>query len=545
MRKFFAGMLAALLVVGVTFLGGTASANNSQNRSDRAERRARNHLAGRGVDVGRLRARLVDHDDLGMSHVRFSQTAGGVRVFGHELITHEKADGKFIETSGELFGGPVNSTTPALGAADAVQLAKAEFGQEAGAVAELVIYPQGGAGVLSYLVDIKNTDVNTSEPRREMIVIDALTGAVVDRWNNLQTSATTGTGHGFYAGQVTGLPIDLTSGTHYLFDVPNNGKTFDYKNRTCSIMGCTKTGDIYTSADNIFGATGSLSDRQSIGVDAHFFAERTLSYFKSTFGRNGIDNNGNTNLRFGFMVSRTHYGNNYNNAFWDGASMTYGDGDGSTYRPFDAVDVVGHEMMHGITERTSDLTYSNESGAANESFSDIFGLVVEFHTGTRTGFGGVSYPADFWIGEDLYYSNDPANPTRGIRNMEDPHKEGDPCHYTERYTGTSDNGGVHINSGIMNKVFMLLAFAVTNGRNHKDVELNGANATTVNAIGLADAAKIAYDADTKYCTASDTYARVANAWMNAAKARYGAGTVQAQQTFNAWKASGVTPTVTP
>jgi thermolysin len=280
-----------------------------------------------------------------------------------------------------------------------------------------------------------------------------------------------------------------------------------------------------------------MSDRQSIGVDAHFFAERTLSYFRTTFGRNGIDNNNNKNLKFGFMVSRTHYGNNYNNAFWDGASMTYGDGDGTTYRPFDALDVVGHEMAHGITERTSNLQYQNESGAANESFSDIFGVVIEFKTGTLTGAGGVSYPADWWIGEDLYYTNNPSNPTRGIRSMSNPHAEGDPDHYSERYTGTSDNGGVHINSGIQNYLFYLL---VVGGTNHKDT-----TGTTVTAIGLDDAAAIAYDADTKYCTATDTYAKVANAWVTAAKNRFGAGSTQSQQTFNAWKSGGVTPTVAP
>ena len=319
-------------------------------------------------------------------------------------------------------------------------------------------------------------------------------------------------------------------------EIPNNGKTTDYANKTCPPVGCRSTGTVYSSADSIFGTNGAPSDRESIGVDAHFFAERTLSYFRSTFGRNGIDNNNNS-LKWTFMVSRTHYGSNYNNAFWDGSSMTYGDGDGTTYRPFDAVDVVGHEMIHGITERTSNLTYSNESGAANESFSDIFGTVVEFYTGTRTGYNNVSYPPDYWMGEDLYYSNNPSNPTRGIRNMQDPHIEGDPCHYSERYTGTSDNGGVHINSGIMNKVWYLLT---NGGTNHADT-----TGTSVTGIGMTASAAIAYDADTKYCTASDTYAKVANAWVNAARGRYGAGSTQAVQSYNAWKACGVTPTQLP
>ncbi len=151
--------------------------------------------------------------------------------------------------------------------------------------------------------------------------------------------------------------------------------------------------------------------------------------------------------------------------------------------------------------------------------------------------GGVSYPADWWIGEDLYYSSNPANPTRGIRNMSNTHAEGDPDHYSEKYTGTADNGGVHTNSGIQNYLFYLL---VSGGTNHADT-----TGTTVTGIGLDDAAAIAFDADTKYCTATDTYAKVANAWMNAAKNRFGAGSTQAQQTYNAWKAAGITPTVAP
>ncbi len=536
MRKFTLVCLLATIAVAAFFSPSLTPVSGQGGRVAQAESKARVHLARKGLKAENLKVRSVEFDDLGATHVRFAQTIAGVRVYGAELITHEKANRRFIEETEDLFTGAVGATTPNLTEADAITASKYMFGSEGRAEAELVLYPVGDVARLAYLVDIANTEGETNDPRREQIVVDAITGEMIEKWDNLQTAATTGTGYGYYAGTVTSLPIDLASGNHTLFDVPNNGKTYDYNNRTC-LFGCFSTGTIYSSTDNIFGATGALSDRQSIGVDAHFFAQKTLQYFFNTFGRRGIDNNNNLNLRFRFMVSRTHYGTNYNNAFWDGASMTYGDGDGTTYRPFDAVDVVGHEMMHGITERTSKLEYKNESGAANESFSDIFGTVIEFFVGARTGFGGQSYPADWWIGEDLFISSNPASPTRGIRNMSNTHAEGDPDHYSERYTGTADNGGVHINSGIMNYVFYLL---VNGGTNHADT-----TGTTVTGIGMSDASKIAYDADTVYCTAKNTYAQVANAWMNAAKNRFGAGSAQAQRTFNAWKACGVTPTVTP
>jgi Zn-dependent metalloprotease len=539
MRKFLANSLSATLAVGLgLFLtGGEAVAQKTSNRSETAQNKARLFLAQKGLNPERLKSKDVIADETG-NHVRFSQTIDGLRVFGGEIVTHEKTDGKFAASTDGLYKGEVPVAVPSFDKTQAVELVKPGFWDITSADTELVYYPQNGGLVLAYLIDAKNTDFQTSAPRREMIVVNAVTGEVVERWDNLQTAEALGTGQGFYSGTVNGFPVDLTGGTYTMFDVPNNGKTFDFANRTCNIFGCgSNTGTIYSSTSSTFGTNGSLSVRASVGVDAHHFAQRVLSFFKTTYSRNGIDNNGNRSLQLGYMVSRTHYGKKYNNAYWDGASMTYGDGDGTTYRPFDAIDVVGHEMTHGITERTSNLVYQNESGAANESFSDIFGAVVEFKTGTLTGANNVSYPSDWWIGEDLYYSNNPSSPTTGIRNMANTHASGDPDHYSERYTGTSDNGGVHTNSGIQNYAFYLLA---SGGTNHKDT-----TGTAVAGIGLDAAAAIAFDADTKYCLAQDTYARVANAWVNAARSRFGAGSTQAQQTYNAWKACGVTPSVAP
>jgi Zn-dependent metalloprotease len=503
---------------------------------------AKADLAGRGIDVAQLVVKDAIVDDIGNTHVRFNQYIDGARVWGGDVTSHDtKKAGKIA--GGETFKGIVNGKNPKLSSDDAIATAKAAFGGNAqiGASAELIVYPRGKfSGQLAYAVDISNTwsnEADLDDPHREMMIVDAHNGAILDRWNNLQTAATTGVGKGYFAGTINALAIDLTGSTYSLFDVANNGKTYDYKNKKCSLFGCSSAGTLFTSTDAVFGTDGSLANRESIGVDAHYFASKVLEYYRTTYGRNGIDNANNKNLGFGFMVSRTHYASRYNNAFWDGKSMTYGDGDGTTTRPFDAIDVVGHEMTHGITERTSNLSYSNESGAANESFSDIFGVTIEFSVGTVTGFGGQLYPADWWIGEDLYLSSNPASPTHGIRNMADPHIEGDPDHYSERYTGTSDNGGVHTNSGIQNKVYYLL---VNGGTNHADT-----TGTVVTGVGLANAAAIAYDADTKFCTSTSNFAAVANAFVNAAKARFGAASTQSQQAYNAWKACGVTPSVAP
>ena len=534
-------LAAVLMMLAATSGLAVEAVREGMEAPERVVGRAMEALEARGIASNRVAPTMVMKDEAGNKHVRFNQMINGVPVFGRFLVTHElrqrgfAVDGDLVAT-----GYPV-STEPRLSAAQAVANAIVDFGGDGVGSARLVLLPRDGVMVLAYDVDVKNTvGVEVDEPRRERMFIDAHTGATLERFNNLMTAkpgtggggggtvtATVGTGYGFFAGAVTTLAI-ASDGTNFLMhDVPNNGKTYDFANGSCNVFGCgTKTGTLYTSADNVFGTNGILSERQSIGVDAHFFAQKTLAYFSSTFGRNGIDNNNNKNLAMGHMVSRTHYGRGYNNAFWDGASMTYGDGDGTTRNPYDAIDVVGHEMTHGITERTSDLVYQNESGAANESYSDIFGAVIEFKTGPIVGYGPKTYVADWFIGEDIYKVQDG---TKAIRNMADPHQQGDPDHYSERYTGTDDSGGVHINSGIQNKVFYLLA---EGGTHH----LGG----TVSAIGLDQAAAVAYNALTVYTTNSNaTYAQTAKAWVTAANNLYGASVASTVQ--SAWLACGVTP----
>ena len=134
--------------------------------------------------------------------------------------------------------------------------------------------------------------------------------------------------------------------------------------------------------------------------------------------------------------------------------MTYGDGDGTTFTPLTTLDICGHEMTHGVTERTANLTYAKESGALNESWSDILGAMVELYARRRNA------TSDTWkIGEQAYTPNTAGD---ALRHMDDPHAVGDPDHYSERlYPGTctpsnaNDQCGVHTNSSIANKAFYL------------------------------------------------------------------------------------------
>ena len=144
-------------------------------------------------------------------------------------------------------------------------------------------------------------------------------------------------------------------------------------------------------------------------------------------GRNGIFGDGSGSY------NRVHYGTNYANAFWDGTRMTYGDGDGSNYGPLTSLDVAGHEMSHGVTENTADLTYSGESGGLNESTSDIFGTMVEFYAANPED------PADYLIGEEFDLQTH-----LGFRRMDQPSSDGASVDCWDSGVGQLD---VHYSSG--------------------------------------------------------------------------------------------------
>ena len=169
-------------------------------------------------------------------------------------------------------------------------------------------------------------------------------------------------------------------------------------------------------------------------------------YFKDTFGLNSIDGNGLN------IISNIHYGVDYNNAFWDGDEMTYGDGDGIEFTDFaSAIDVVAHELAHGVTQFLANLEYRSQSGALNEHFSDVFGTVIK-----QKYLKQDISEADWLIGDSVVTEDFPG---MAIRSMKAPGTANDfdnqPDHMDNYYSGTADNQGVHINSGIPNKAFYL------------------------------------------------------------------------------------------
>ena len=166
-----------------------------------------------------------------------------------------------------------------------------------------------------------------------------------------------------------------------------------------------------TDADDVWDLNqGTASPTQAAAVDAHYYAGVVDDFYTTVFGRNSLDDNGFK------IISKVHFDQSYCNAFWNGQFMTYGDGDGATCIPLSGgLDVDGHEMTHGVTEFTSNLIYENESGALNESFSDMMGNTMEFYAAARNA--DPAAQPDWLIGEDVI-SNATGN--NGFRNMGDP-----------------------------------------------------------------------------------------------------------------------------
>ncbi len=182
----------------------------------------------------------------------------------------------------------------------------------------------------------------------------------------------------------------------------------------------------------------------------------TYDFFKKIYGRNSIDDNG---LR---MDSSVHYRVGFNNAFWNGQQMVYGDGDGKIFERFTkSLDVIGHELSHGVIQYEADLIYQNQSGALNEHFADVFGSLIKQYKKKQT-----AAKADWLIGAELL-----GKTINGValRSMKDPGtayddpllgKDPQPAHMKDYFKTTQDNGGVHINSGIPNKAFYELAISL-------------------------------------------------------------------------------------
>ncbi|HMB55663.1 MAG TPA: M4 family metallopeptidase [Arenimonas sp.] len=509
-------------------LGGTASAARMQERqpgNDDATGRAEQGLRANGrtahvssQDQFQARDVIVDAD--GTEHVRFDRTYQGLQVIGGDVVVHSRG-GRFKDATLTQDSDINLSISPRLNSTDAIVSAGGEFGSDfvGSPSAELVVFArEKGASRLAYRVGMVGGETDGT-PRDMTYIIDAKTGRVLDRWTNVFTASAAGTGRTLYSGNVA-LTTNSVSGGYELRD-PSRGNNYttNLKNKTAG------AGTIFTDADNTWG-NNAVSDTASAAADAQYGVSKTWDYYKNVLGRNGIANNG------AGSYNKVHYGRKYVNAFWSDSCfcMSYGDGDGVTYGPLVNIDVAGHEMSHGVTSRSANLTYSGESGGLNEATSDIFGTMVEFYANNS------SDTPDYLIGEKIYISN--PNNTKALRFMFKPSLDGAS---PDCYTSTIGNLDVHYSSGVANHFFYLLAegAVVPAGFNLTKSQLVCNGNTAITGVGRDAAAKIWYRALTVYLTSSSKYTNARASTLKAATDLYGAGSAQYNAVAAAWSAVSV------
>ncbi|MFI1166859.1 M4 family metallopeptidase [Streptomyces sp. NPDC020801] len=463
----------------------------------------------------------VVKDADGTLHTRYERTYAGLPVLGGDLIVHTSKAGRTEGvTRATRATIKVASLKPQIATAkaekQALTAAKAAGSQKTAAdqAPRKVIWAGNGTPVLAYETVVGGLQ-DDGTPNQLHVITDAATGKKLYEYQGVET----GTGKTLYSGTVS-LNTYLSGSTYQLYDTTRGGhKTYNKAHKTSSTQGT-----LFTDSDDVWGtgtASSSTSD-QTAAADAAYGAQETWDFYKNTFGRNGIKNNGVG------AYSRVHYGNQYVNAFWDDGCfcMTYGDGSGNTH-PLTSLDVAGHEMSHGVTSNTAGLDYSGESGGLNEATSDIFGTGVEFYA------NNASDPGDYLIGEKIDINGD-GTP---LRYMDKPSKDGGSADYWSSSVGNLD---VHYSSGVANHFFYLLSEGsgakTINGVSYNSPTYNG---STVTGIGRAKALQIWYKALTTYMTSTTDYKAARTATLNAASALYGSGSAEYNAVAAAWSAVNV------
>lgn len=508
---------------------------------------ARGVAPGAGISQS-VTPRSVERDALGMTHVRLDRKHEGVKVFGEQLISHLDQQGKVSGLTGSVSKLPagLGSAPVKLSANDALAIAQKDFAgrTDRAPTAERVIF-QGKDGNYhaAYHVELTHTKglEGDERPRRMNYLVDANSGEMLTSFNQMggielpqaraggttggskpapvpttpTTPGTPATGKAddtsLYSGKVELSTKKNTDGTYSLEDA-SRGKgvvTLDAQNKEQA----TRPVKI-TDKNDVWGETSDPT-RNRAAVDAHYGAQMTYDFLKDVLGRDSLDGKGEK------LVSNVHISTNFVNAYWDGTQMNYGDGDGKTAGPLTTLDIAGHEIAHGLTERTAGLIYEGESGGLNEAMSDIIGSGVEWYAAQKNG----AVEFDWKVGEDAWT---PANGNGdALRYMDDPTKDG---YSVDNYKNYPKQTEVHGSSGIANNAFYLLANGGKNRTSGLEVK---------DGIGMEKGLKVFARALEHYMTPRTTFAQARQATVQAATDLYGANSAEVKKVQESWTAVGV------
>ncbi len=383
-----------------------------------------------GLKASELKAQRSITYASGLKVTRHQQLHQGVPVWNDAVVEHMEKSGKSHVTGAVLrnLDRDLPSVKTIFSKADALIQAKTQaqiFETENDQATLYVKRDDSGVARLVYVVSFNAA--NTDEPRRPFFMLDANTGVVIDRWEGIH-SATIGTGPG--GNTKTGqYEFGVTYGN---LDVTQSGSTCSLNNTnviTYNMAGGTrvpKTAHTFTCPRNTVKA---INGGYAPMNDAHYFGGVVFNMYQNWLGVRPISQK---------LTMKVHYKRSYENAFWDGTAMYFGDG-ATTFYPLVSLDVTSHEVSHGFTEQNASLVYSGMSGGMNEAFSDMAGEAAEnYMKGTN----------DFKVGEEIFKASG------ALRYMYNPPLDGRSIDHASKFTSTLD---VHYSSGVYNKAFYLLA----------------------------------------------------------------------------------------
>jgi vibriolysin len=405
-------------------------------------------------------------DELGLSHVKFQEKLKGLPIVGAEYIVHADKDGNVFAINGRFVADRNLPRNSSIDSVLAIRTAATQLGAWDADIVEIpsltYVVNEKSSAFLAWTAKISYKDGDG--PELTQVYADASGSGDLVYWS--------------------GLYQRLKSRKVY---TANNGSTLP---------------------GTLLWSEGGTQTSDTAAQAAYNYAGNVYDYYKNVLNRDSYDNAGAQ------IISSVHYLSSYNNAFWNGSQMVYGDGDGTNFIPLSkALDVDAHELTHAVTERTAGLAYSNESGALNEATSDIMGNSCEAYSKNA----GTPNANTWKVGEDIYTPNTAGD---ALRYMNNPTQDGSSKDwYPSRYTGTADNGGVHSNSGIANLAYYLMVMGGTHPRSMSTVVVPALSATSSTSLDMAQ--RIWYRALTVYMTSSTNFQAARNATAQAAADLYG------------------------
>ena len=465
----------------------------------------------------------VMQDELGMTHVKMKQTSHGIDVWGKEMIVHIGREGTAASLTGRI--APTRSAAvqvnPSITKEAAVNTVLADMrrnrpirtlpnrmqsllGYAGPAAKEVIWFDKDQTAHPTWHVEARN-----GMTEDWYYFVDATNGKILDRYNNVCSDGPTTANGTDLNGVTRSFGTVLTNSVYYMIDASEPMFVSAQTHFPDSVAGALQCFDLRNHDVGMplyYVASLNNAWNDPATVSAHFNGITTYNFYRTTFGRNSIDDAG---MSIYSIVHVTEDSTALDNAFWNGLFMCYGDG-ATYFKPLaGGLDVAAHEMTHGVTQHTANLLYQGQSGALNESMSDVFATLVD--------------TLNWTIGEQIIKDLS-TFPSGALRDLSNPHNGGSegsaawqPAIMSEFGNTDEDNGGVHLNSGIPNHAFYLVA----------------------SSIGRHEAGQIWYRALTVYLTRSAQFLDARIATAEAASDLFGTGSNEVTVVKNSWDAVGV------